>query len=79
MFKVFGYDEPPEFGGHEKLIGWIVSRSATISSFWGDQKLFFQHRRMEDDIKVRPHYFDWLQFWDNEKFSETPLANPAPM
>lgn len=27
MFKMFGYDEPPELGGEEKLIGWIVSRS----------------------------------------------------
>ena len=33
---------------------------------------------MEDDIKVRPHYFDWLQFWDGGRFSETKLANPAP-
>lgn len=33
---------------------------------------------MEDDIKKRPHYFDWLQFWDGGRFSETELANPAP-
>ena len=33
---------------------------------------------MEDDIKVRPHYFDWLQFWDGGRFTETKLANPAP-
>ena len=37
MFKVFAFDEPPELGGQEKLIGWIVSRSDTISSHWGDQ------------------------------------------
>lgn len=79
MFKVFGFDEPPELGGEEKLIGWLVSRSLNISSFWGDQKLFFQHRRMDDDIKRRPHYFEWLQFWDNGKFDETPLKEPAPM
>ena len=36
MFKVFAFDEPPELGGKDKLIGWIVSRSDTISSFWGD-------------------------------------------
>ena len=41
MFKVFAFDEPPERGGKDKLIGWIVTRSDTISSFWGDQKLFF--------------------------------------
>jgi len=79
MFKVFAFDTPPEQGGDEKLIGWIVSRSDTISTFWGDQQLFFQHRRMDDDIKFRPHYFDWLQFWPEGKFTETSLINPAPM
>ena len=79
LFKVFAFDEPPEIGGEERLIGWIVSRSDQISSFWGDTQLFFKHARMDDDIKVRPHYFDWLEFWDNGKFSETPLKNPAPM
>lgn len=78
MFKVFGWDKAPEFGGEEKLMGWIISRSDQISSFWGDTQLFFQHRRMEEDIKVRPEYFDWLQFWDNGKFHETSLINPAP-
>lgn len=78
MFKVFGFDSPPEEGGKERLIGWLVSRSDQIDSFWGDQKLFFQHRRMDDDIKVRPHYFEWLEFWDNGKFDETPMLNPAP-
>ena len=79
MFKVFGFDEPPELGGEERLIGWIVSRSDQLSSFWGDTQLFFQHRRLDDDIKRRPHYFDMLQFWPNGLFHETPLQNPAPM
>lgn len=78
MFKVFGYDSPPEYGAEEVFMGWIVSRSPTVSSLWGDKKLFFQHHRYEDDIKKRPHYFDWLQFWDNGKFSETSLINPGP-
>jgi len=41
MFKIFGYDSPPELGGQEKLIGWIVSRSETTPSLWGDEMLFF--------------------------------------
>jgi hypothetical protein len=41
--------------------------------------LFFQHHRYEDDIKLRPHYFDWLQFWPLGRFTEQPLQNPAPM
>ena len=79
MFKVFGYDVPPEHGGHEKLIGHIVSRSETTASLWGDEMLFFQHHRMEDDLKHRPYYFDWLEFWDNGRFTETDLHKPAPM
>lgn len=27
LFKLFGFDTPPEFGGKDRLIGWIVSRS----------------------------------------------------
>lgn len=79
MFKVFGYDAPPAHGGPETFMGWIVSRSKTTTSTWGDQKLYFQHRRYEDDIKKRPHYFEWLQFWwPQGKFSSTPLKFPAP-
>ena len=36
LFKVMAFDEPPERGGKDKLIGWVVARSDTISSFWGD-------------------------------------------
>ena len=79
MFKVFGYDEPPENGGKAHMIGWITSRSDQISSFWGDTQLFFQHHKMDDDIQVRPHYFEWLQFWDIGTLQETGLKNPAPM
>lgn len=41
MFKIYGYDSPPEYGAEEQLIGWLVSRSETRPSLWGDQKLFF--------------------------------------
>ena len=78
MFKVMAFDEPPEFGGEDRLVGWLVSRSDQIDSLWGDDELFFQHQRMDDDIMERPHYFDWLQFWPKGKFNETPLADPAP-
>ena len=78
LFRVFGYDEPPELGGQDRLIGWLVSRSETITSLWGDQKLFFKHSVMEDDIAERPHYYEWIQFWDAGTFTEEPLRNPAP-
>ena len=79
MFKVFGFDSPPERGGKERLIGWLITRSPTVSSQWGDEMLYFQHHRYEDDIKKRPHYFDWLEFWTNGRFTESPIKNPAPM
>ena len=36
MFRILAFDEPPELDGKERLIGWIVSRSDQIDSFWGD-------------------------------------------
>lgn len=78
LFKVFGFDTPPEFGGKGRLIGYVVSRSETTSSKWGDEQLFFQHHRIEDDIKQRPYYFDWLQFFTEGRFTERPIQNPAP-
>ena len=41
MFKVMAFDEPPEFGGEDRLAGWLVSRSDQIDSRWGDDELFF--------------------------------------
>jgi len=41
MFRIFAYDGPPELGFEERMIGWLVSRSETTPSLWGDQKLFF--------------------------------------
>ena len=70
MFKVFAYEVPPEYGGQERLIGWVVSRSETTPSLWGDEKLFFQHQAYEDDVKVRPYYEQWLVKWKFGTFSE---------
>lgn len=78
MFKVMAYDEPPELGGKESLIGYIVSRSDTVTSLWSDKNLFFQAHRYEDDLKYRPHYTNWLQHWDNGKFTTSGLKSPAP-
>lgn len=82
VWKLFGYDCPPELdaelGCPEQLIGWLVTRSKTTTSRWGDQKLFFQKHRYEDDLARRPYYHEWLQFWDGGLYSETPLKDPAP-
>ena len=78
LFKLYGYDVAPEFGGEERLMGWIISRSETTTSLWGDQQLYFKHQRMDDDIAVRPYVRDWLEFWDGGRFYDSPLKNPAP-
>ncbi len=41
MFKLIGFDEPPENGGEEIPMGWLVTRSEQIDSLWGDKDLFF--------------------------------------
>ena len=79
LFKVLAYDEPPELDGKERLIGWISTRSETVTSLWGDKNLFFQSHRYEDDIQYRPHYGKWLQRWDNGKYSTSALKSPAPL
>jgi len=78
MFKVMAYDEPPELGGKESLIGHIVSRSETVTSLWGDKNLFFQLHRYEDDLVHRPHYSKWLQTWKLGKYTTSGLKDPAP-
>ena len=27
-----------------------------VTSFWGDDHMFFRHQRMEDDLKLRPEW-----------------------
>ena len=42
MFKIYAIDRAKEQDGVlEQLIGWIVSRSETVTSLWGDTQLFF--------------------------------------
>jgi len=78
LYKVFAYDVPPEFGGEEQLIGWVVTRSEWISSLWGDTRLFFQHQAFDDALELREFYSDWLQEWQFGKFNEKEIKNPAP-
>ena len=51
MFKVFGTYNNPDFDGClDYLIGYVVSRSEIVTSLWGDQKLFFKHKRIDEDF-----------------------------
>ena len=39
-----------ELGGQEKLIGLIVTDSGFTISNWADERMFFRHERVENDI-----------------------------
>lgn len=80
MFKVFAYSDPVHkmSGARGDLIGRVVTTSAVITSLWGDQKLFFKHQRIDDDLEVFPHWVDYLQTWSLGRMDETEMANPPP-
>ena len=41
------------------LIGYIKIKSSPVSTKWGDENLFFQHQRKEDDFEI---HSDWKPF-----------------
>ena len=79
MFKLFTTDVCPEWDhSEERLVGYIVARSETRTSFWGDTQLFFKHQRIDDDIRRRPQYTSWVNTWTNGEFSLDTLIDPPP-
>ena len=59
LFSVFAHDEPEGLGGREKLIGAIITTSDMVTSSYGDARLFFRHKRFEEDLEERP---EWKPF-----------------
>ena len=41
------------------LIGYIKIKSKPVTTKWGDENLFFQNQRKEEDFKIHP---DWQTF-----------------
>jgi len=63
LFDVYAEDEPDENNLHyEKAmpvkIGQIVLTSSPTSTNYGDNILFFQHQRMDDDFAIHPEWVD---------------------
>lgn len=56
LFDVFAKASPGEGEDLVKL-GTMTTTSQCHRSLFGDEKLFFQHQRMEDDFKLKP---DWI-------------------
>ena len=53
LYDVFGVDQPNET---EKLIGSLRTKSEFITSRFGDEKLFFRHNYMDEDLQSHPEW-----------------------
>ena len=51
LYDVYALDAP---GGKQINIGTLELEGKLITSNFADDKLFFRHQKMEDDIKLRP-------------------------
>ena len=49
-------DAPEELGGTETKIAEIVTASELTTSNWGDEKMYFRHTRMENDLTFHPEW-----------------------
>ena len=79
LFDVFAHDKPEELGGSEKLIGAIITTSDVVTSIYGDTRLFFRHKRFEDDLEEHPEWTPHVQTWTRPTFDELlPLPEESP-
>lgn len=79
LYKVIATDEPEALGGSEKHIGDIVTTSPTVTSLWGDTRLFFRHTRFDEDIAARPEWESHVEKFTGPTFAENlPLPAEAP-
>ena len=56
LFNVFGQDKPDELNGEWTLLGHVELTSKLTPSRFGDEKLYFRHQRMDDDLKYHPEW-----------------------
>ena len=53
LYDVYAVRNPNEA---EVKIGTLKTTSEFVSSHWGDEKLFFQHTLMDDDLQIHPEW-----------------------
>ena len=79
LFSIYAFDQPEELGGVEALIGSFVTDSLLLTSYWGDEHMYFRHQRMDDDIALRPEWEPYVPdapiFGMIDKFMEDPVIN----
>ena len=56
LFNVYAWDQPEELGGTESLVAEFVTDSLLLTSYWGDEHMFFRHQLMDADLKYRPEW-----------------------
>jgi len=80
LYDIYAYESPTHALAEPKgeYIGKLVSTSEVVTSLWGDQKLFFKHGRIEDDLEEMPQWEDYLQPWALGTLEETGLGMPPP-
>lgn len=80
LYKVFAYRDPLHklSGSRGDLIGRISVVSDIRRSLWADQKLFFKHQRMDDDLVHFPEWEQYLQTWELGRLDEVGLTLPMP-
>ena len=56
LYSVYGMDGPQERGGVEHFIGTLQLDGSLVKSEYADDKLFFRHQKMDDDLKLMPEW-----------------------
>ena len=68
LFNIYAMDKPVELGGQETKIAQLKTNSKMVTSYWGDEHMFFRHQLMDDDLKLRP---EWEPYTLNPKVFST--------
>ena len=61
LYDIYAYDKPRQLGGKESLIGTLKLEGQLIKSSWGDQRLFFRHQKMSDDLEIHPEWKPYVR------------------
>ena len=64
LYNIYATDKPVELGGSEQKIAQLKTNSLMVTSYWGDEHMFFRHQLMDDDLKLRP---EWEPYTPNPK------------
>merc|ERR1712108_112172 len=59
LYRLRAHSSPADLDG--KVLGSLVTTDKCVTSKFGDNKLFFQHRPVEDDQKLRPEWEEAYQ------------------